>query len=87
MLTLSGNAEQLANGSKQVEIIDLEGEANHIAFNSRYLQELMPTLDSDRIHPRDDHSLQPRSLPDGRQRQLHDGHHANVRPVVRHPGK
>ena len=49
MLTLSGNAEQLANGSKQVEIIDLEGEPNHIAFNSRYLQDLMPTLDSDRM--------------------------------------
>ena len=48
-LTITARSEEIAGGSDEIDIAHLEGEPNKIAFNFRYLTELMHSMDSEQM--------------------------------------
>ena len=48
-LTVSAQSEQLGDEHEDMTIIDIEGESNRIAFNSRYLLDLFTVMDKGQI--------------------------------------
>ena len=96
-LTLSANAEDLGNSEGTLDI-DIEGEEGKIAFNVRFLTDLVQhshggtsnpvETDGDgapgteKTDPVDNHALQSGRLPPLEPPRLHPRRDADVRPVV-----
>ena len=80
-LIISARAEEIGDHRGEMDV-KMEGEAAKIAFNSKYLQDVLQVLDCAQVALETTHALQPRRPPARRPGQLRPRRHADVRPVV-----
>ena len=85
-LLISARSEEVGDDQDEVDVAELEGEEGKIAFNSRYLLDVLSVHGPGTGSHRDHHILQPRRLQAHRQRRLRSRGDADVCPVVNSDG-